>query len=94
MLRLPWSHQAKRGNFNKFSIFHHASQLNHISGVPAEITLDCDDDQELGEPVFGDSCDTVLDIQYTPTVLSGTLCEYDLERKWVATDDCDNSTED
>ena len=56
-----------------------------------DVTIECDEDEPVVDPVFTDNCDDDLEI----TAISGIVplaCGYEIQRSWTATDDCGNST--
>ncbi|WP_306644043.1 HYR-like domain-containing protein [Sanyastnella coralliicola] len=62
-----------------------------VEFAPADVTIECDEEEPAGMPIFSDNCDDELDI----TAISGIVqldCGYLIERSWTATDDCGNST--
>ncbi|MFM9985484.1 MAG: T9SS type A sorting domain-containing protein, partial [Flavobacteriales bacterium] len=62
-----------------------------VEGVPAELTIECDQDEPAYTPVFGDNCDDDLNVTAISGIANFTPCSYDIERAWTATDNCDNS---
>ncbi len=62
-----------------------------IQGVPAELTLECDQDEPYYMPTFGDNCDTELSLSAISGINNVSNCGWDVERAWIATDDCGNS---
>ncbi|MBX7052100.1 MAG: T9SS type A sorting domain-containing protein [Flavobacteriales bacterium] len=61
-------------------------------GVPAELTIECDQDAPIYMPLFSDNCDDSLTVTAISGINNVNACGYDIERAWTATDDCDNST--
>lgn len=60
-----------------------------ITGVPSDITVDCDNVPDPAEPTVDDACFEV-DLDFNETVLN-TICEtYIIVRTWTATDACGN----
>lgn len=62
-----------------------------VSAPSAEITISCDQDEPTDAPVFGDACDTDLQIVATSGITNVTDCGFDIEKLWTAIDDCGNS---
>ena len=64
-----------------------------LSGVPADITVACDDIPASVNPVATDDCDFDVEIAFDEVQLNG-LCEnsYRLVRTWTATDNCGNES--
>ncbi|MFN0030826.1 MAG: T9SS type A sorting domain-containing protein, partial [Flavobacteriales bacterium] len=62
-----------------------------VEGVPAELTIECDEDEPFYLPTFDDNCDDDLDVTAASGINNVTDCGYDIERVWTATDNCDNS---
>ena len=62
-----------------------------LEGVPAELTIECDQDEPAYTPVFGDNCDEDLTLTAISGINNVNACGYDIERTWSATDDCGNS---
>ena len=67
-----------------------------LSGVPSDITVECD--EVPGEPNAGivnadDNCDDNVDIDFTETTEPSADCEdsFTIIRTWTATDNCGNS---
>ncbi len=63
-----------------------------VSGVPANITVQCNNVPAPGNPVATDNCDPSVDISFMETRTNGACPDsYVLIRKWTATDDCGNT---
>jgi len=70
-----------------------------ISGVPANITVECDAVPGIPTSVYAtDNCDDQVIPVYTeeiipgePAMTGGPACGYTIIRRWTATDDCDNT---
>ncbi|MEZ4950497.1 MAG: hypothetical protein R2784_14090 [Saprospiraceae bacterium] len=65
-----------------------------LLGIPANVTVECDDIPNVPTNITAtDNCDDLVDIQFTETTQPG-LCEnnFTIIRRWVATDDCGNTT--
>jgi hypothetical protein len=62
-----------------------------VNGVPAELTIECDQDAPVYLPTFGDNCDVDVTVTAASGIANQNPCGYDIERSWTATDDCDNS---
>jgi hypothetical protein len=61
------------------------------SNIPAEITIECDQDVPAFNPTFEDNCDEQLEItQASSIAIEG--CTQIISRSVTATDDCGNST--
>ena len=64
-----------------------------LAGVPADVTVECDDIPEVATPTATDNCDLEVDIEYSEVRTDGNCPDnYTLTRTWVATDNCGNST--
>ncbi|MCP4120126.1 MAG: T9SS type B sorting domain-containing protein, partial [Bacteroidetes bacterium] len=64
-----------------------------ISGIPEDITIECEDTPELIAPEFTDSCTPELDVQFRETVEEGACPNnYFINRMWTVTDDCGNTS--
>jgi gliding motility-associated-like protein len=61
-----------------------------ISGVPDDLTVACSDIPAAATPIIEDDCDTDIDVVYHEEQ-NGSGCFFELERTWVATDNCGNS---
>jgi gliding motility-associated-like protein/uncharacterized repeat protein (TIGR01451 family) len=61
-----------------------------LEGIPADMTLDCNDVPAPVNPVATDNCDTNVAIVFEEVQI-GTDCDYTLIRTWTAFDDCGNS---
>jgi hypothetical protein len=62
-----------------------------FSGVPANVTVECNEIPSVGTPTATDNCDTNVDITYKQSRLNGSCADgYKLIRAWTATDDCGN----
>jgi len=57
-----------------------------------ELTVECSDPIPFEAPVFTDICDTELTISVISGIANVTNCGYDIQRSWIAADDCGNST--
>jgi hypothetical protein len=62
-----------------------------VQGVPAELTIECSDDQPVYQPIFADNCDDDLTYEAISGYNNVTPCSYDIEITWTATDNCGNS---
>ena len=64
-----------------------------LSGVPSDVTVECNDVPAPAQPVASDDCDTDVDLVLNETVTDGSCVDsYILTRTWTATDNCGNST--
>ena len=61
-------------------------------GVPSQVSVSCELPLPVFTPVFDDNCDENLTIIFTQDTLNVTNCGYDVRRRWVAVDDCNNDT--
>jgi hypothetical protein len=62
-----------------------------VLGVPAELTIECDQEEPSYNPEFADNCDDDLALTAISGINNVSDCGYDIERTWTATDDCGNS---
>jgi hypothetical protein len=62
-----------------------------ITGVPANVTVECDEVPAPAQPVATDNCDQSPTLAYNQ-VISQNGCTQTIVRTWTATDDCGNST--
>lgn len=62
--------------------------------IPAPITVNCDAIPPAGTPIATDNCDIDVSIQYNGEVRTDGTCpnRYTLQRSWLATDNCGNTT--
>ncbi|MDG2246991.1 MAG: T9SS type A sorting domain-containing protein [Flavobacteriales bacterium] len=61
-----------------------------VVSAPADVTIECDEDEPTEQPVFTDNCSEV-----SISAISGIVqleCGYLIERSWTASDDCGNET--
>ncbi len=63
-----------------------------ISGVPAELTIDCSSDPPAAEPLFSDACDDELTYTAASSIVPNGNCGFVMTRTWKAADDCGNTT--
>jgi hypothetical protein len=64
-----------------------------LSGVPADVTVECDSIPAAANPSASDNCDTIPDITFGEVRTDGDCPNsYTLTRTWTATDDTGNST--
>jgi hypothetical protein len=64
-----------------------------LSGVPANVTVECDSVPPPAVPTATDNCDTSVTITYSqPRAVGYCPDSYTLTRRWTATDNCNNST--
>ena len=64
-----------------------------FAGVPADVTVACDNIPAAAQPTATDNCDTNPTVQYSETTQPGTCTNsYTIVRKWTATDACGNAT--
>ena len=63
-----------------------------FSNVPADLTLECDEDIPSDQPTADDNCDGEIDITANEQIKIGA-CKYSytITRTWTATDDCGNT---
>jgi large repetitive protein len=61
-----------------------------VSHPTASITVECNAVPAPVAPVFIDNCDEELNVNYISGISNETNCGYDIERSWVATDNCGN----
>lgn len=68
-----------------------------LSGVPSDITVDCDDIPTVssGTVTATDNCDNDVDISFEERIIAGECGgSYTLIRTWIGIDDCANTVED
>ncbi len=58
----------------------------------SEITLECANQELPVPPTFNDNCDEELNIEFISGISNSNNCGYDIERSWIASDNCGNST--
>ena len=64
-----------------------------FSNVPADVTIDCDDNVNLPEPTATDDCSDVT-IDFNEEIIEQACAHgYVARRTWTATDDCGNSAQ-
>ena len=64
-----------------------------LSGVPADVTVDCDSVPDPASPTASDNCDTAPEIAFSETRTDGDCpSNYTLTRTWTATDACSNAS--
>ncbi len=62
-----------------------------LSGVPANVSVECNAVPAPASPTAADSCDPSVDVTYDQIRVDGTCpAAYTLSRTWTATDDCGN----
>ncbi|MCP4089643.1 MAG: T9SS type B sorting domain-containing protein, partial [Gammaproteobacteria bacterium] len=62
----------------------------HLTGIPGDITVECENIPQAAIPTAIDDCDEDVDIEFHE-VVGGADCEYLIKRFWTATDNCGNS---
>ncbi|MEN9609787.1 MAG: hypothetical protein RLZZ628_601, partial [Bacteroidota bacterium] len=64
-----------------------------LSGIPSNVTVECNHLPSVAEPTATDNCDNSVSITYNQTRTEGSCPDsYTLTRTWVATDNCGNSS--
>jgi hypothetical protein len=63
-----------------------------VDGVPSIVNVSCELPLPSFTPVFDDNCDETLVITFTQDTLNQNNCGFDVRRRWVAVDDCNNAT--
>jgi hypothetical protein len=67
------------------------TQKPTFTGVPADVTVECNAIPPAGIPVVKDNCDNKMPVTLTETRILGTCAyNYTLKREWSATDDAGN----
>jgi hypothetical protein len=61
-----------------------------LSGVPSDITVECDNVPSAPIVTATDNCSSGLTVDFNES--SGSGCQYTITRTWTATDECGNST--
>ncbi len=65
-----------------------------LSGVPADLTVECSEVPNPANPTATDNCDTNVEVIYSENQIDGDcVSSYILERTWTATDNCGNVQE-
>ncbi len=63
-----------------------------LSGVPSDVTVECESVPDAASPTASDNCDPTVSIIYNETRTDGSCADsYTLNRTWTATDECGNS---
>ena len=62
-----------------------------ITGVPADVTVDCDNIPDPATPTVNDECYDV-ELEFNEVVLNSICDTYEILRTWTATDECGNVT--
>ena len=66
-----------------------------LTGVPADLTTECDAIPQPAIISVSDDCDSNLGVEYTATEIEGVCKQtYTIIRTWTATDNCGNVTEE
>lgn len=60
-----------------------------ISGVPADVTVDCDNIPDPATPTVNDECYDI-ELEFNEVVLNSICDTYEILRTWTATDECGN----
>ena len=64
-----------------------------LSGVPSDITVECDNVPDAASPTATDNCDADVEITYSEVRTDGNCPDnYTLTRSWTATDNCGNAS--
>ena len=64
-----------------------------LSGVPGDITVECDNVPDAASPTATDNCDADVEITYSEVRTDGNCPDnYTLTRTWTATDNCGNAS--
>ena len=66
-----------------------------ISGVPSDFIIDLTKGESIPNPQIvsaEDNCDQNVRIEFTESALALSDCIFEINRTWIATDDCGNST--
>ncbi|MFK7775187.1 MAG: Ig-like domain-containing protein, partial [Saprospiraceae bacterium] len=61
-----------------------------ISGVPQDVTVDCNGIPDMPTVTVTDNCDTDVELIFTEEI-TGPSCDYEIVRTWIAADDCGNT---
>ncbi len=61
-----------------------------ITGIPDDITVDCENIPDPATVIATDNCDDQVDLVFDEQMSDG--CPYTITRTWTATDDCGNET--
>ncbi len=63
-----------------------------LTGVPADVTVECEAIPAISTPTATDNCDTDVTITFNEVRTDGSCPDtYTLTRSWTATDDCGNN---
>ena len=63
-----------------------------LEGVPADMSVECDEIPDAAEPTATDNCSSDVEISFNEETTGDLDCSYTLIRTWTATDECGNST--
>ena len=63
-----------------------------LSGVPADLTVECNNISSPANPTATDNCDIDVDLDFNEVSVANG-CGYILTRTWIATDNCGNSVD-
>ncbi len=65
-----------------------------FSFTPGQVTVNCEAIPPVGTPIAIDNCDAAVSIQYIGELRIDDNCpnNYNLQRTWIATDNCGNTT--
>ncbi|RMG80766.1 MAG: hypothetical protein D6714_14120, partial [Bacteroidetes bacterium] len=73
------------------NIFVFDNSLPELTGIPADVTVECSAIPAVANPTASDNCTTTLSIDYQEVRTDGACADsYVLTRTWTVTDDCGN----
>jgi hypothetical protein len=64
----------------------------YVVSAPEDVTVECNTPLPTDMPVFGDNCDTQVDVTAISGIANQSDCGYDVQKSWTATDNCGNQT--
>lgn len=62
-----------------------------VIAPPAELWIECDENEPTSIVEFGDDCDQDLTLNAISGIANVTACGYDIQKVWSAMDDCGNA---